>query len=93
MSQEDVDYSNAAALTQYDYPPRVIFEMTPSENAKPSSLQFQLTGVETPVRFEVSLLKTIAVTPSHQGELLGILTGFASEVIVLSEKCSRIVAE
>ena len=60
FSEEDVDYSNAAALTQYDYPPRIIFEMMPSENAESSRLLFKLTGMEKPVLFNVSLLKTTA---------------------------------
>ena len=66
FSEEDVDYSNAAALTQHDYPPRIIFDMTPSENAESSRLQFKLTGMEKPIYFTVSLPKTVT-----QGELLG----------------------
>ena len=60
LSEEDVDYSNAAALTLYDYPPRIIFDMMPSENAESSRLQFKLTGMEKPVLFNVSLPKTRA---------------------------------
>ena len=43
----------------YDYPPRVMFDMTPpSENAEPCTLQLGLTGMDKTIDFQVPLRGT-----------------------------------
>ena len=53
LSLEDVDYPSTL-----DYPPRIIFSMEPSKNAKPSTLQLSLTGLNKHCDFQVSLTLT-----------------------------------
>ena len=67
--QEDVDYVNPDALTMYDYPPRIIFEMTPLTNAEPCNLKLGLTGMTKKIGFQVSLrdMKHIIISEKPKG--------------------------
>ena len=55
LSEEDVDYQKPEDLTLYDYPPRVIFQMTPSENSEPCTIQFGVTGMTKQIGFQFPL--------------------------------------
>ena len=69
-------------MTQYDYPPRVIFDITPLENAESSTLKLQLIGVTkqtNPIGFNVSLIPISRnVLVQRRGELLVV------EVVLIS---------
>ena len=55
LSEEDVDYQKPEALTLYDYPPRVIFQMTSSENSEPCVFQLGMTGMTKDIGFQFPL--------------------------------------
>ena len=61
LSEEYVQYSDPSALAQYDYPPRVVFDVTATKDgAEASTLNLKVTGLSEEVGFYV---------PLPQGEL------------------------
>jgi hypothetical protein len=58
LPEENVDFPKPEDLSLYDYPPRVVFEMTPSVNSKPCILQFKLTGMNKDINFRIPLRET-----------------------------------
>ena len=59
------DDSNALALGQYDYPPRVKFDIEQLEGAETSTLDLTVLGMSEKVSFPVPL----KVSSETQGEL------------------------
>ena len=71
ISVEEVKYSNADDLAQYDYPPRVIAHMMPTENSEQCTVTFQVTGMNKPFNIPINLIKTktCLANRSTSGEL------------------------
>ena len=67
ISEEDVDHKKPEALTLYDYPPRVIFQMTPTVNSQPCTFQLDVTGMTRDVDFQFPLRGTKHCVGKNRG--------------------------
>ena len=70
-----MDYPTPASLTLYDYPPRVLFDITPSENADSCTLQLGVTGMSKDVDFQVPLRARSGSLSTPQGDLTSFVYG------------------
>ena len=62
-------------MPKYDYPPRILFDITPSENAESFKLVLQLIGVTkqtNPIGFKVKLIPISRSMPVLRGEMLAV---------------------
>ena len=60
FNQDDVDYPMPDLM--HDYPPRLIFDLSPSESARPCIFWLKVTGMTKDVDFQFELKsKTILV--------------------------------
>ena len=57
--QEDVDFYKSSCLSLYDYPPRIFFDVIPTKNAEPCTLQLRVSGLSRDVNFHISLRNAI----------------------------------
>ena len=77
-----MEYQKPEALTLYDYPPRVIFEMIPSVNCEPCIFQLHLTGMTKDVDFQLPL----RVAKHCIGKTCGKFAAFSNFMLSLSHK-------